>query len=223
MIVEELGRKLAKVHSLEPPVNRRIQWISETFTESNVNSYKKSPNSEIIEENNLNYFIENDFENEFRLLMKSIDDCNSPIVFSHNDFGFCNILVRNQIKNNELKETIVLSDFEFSSYGFRGRDFGLVFDDWLDFNGLTYDNNCQTIIEPFLKSYLSESIRIVGQNYANNEFNSLQHLIKESKVFLLLQKLFSVLYFLNVDQTILPKLTTKTEIMVIYQYSHISK
>jgi thiamine kinase-like enzyme len=213
-LAKELGEKLAKIHSFRPLINKSVHWITQTFTETNVNSYKKSEKWELIRQNCLNNLIENDFESEVNLLMNLISKCNSPIVFSHNDFGFNNILVKTQTENNNLEKSIVLSDFEFSSYGFRGRDFGLLFEDWLNYSNKTYDKSFEILIEPILKSYLSESIQIMGQNYKNNEINSLQHLIYESKVFLLLAKLFLVLFWLNADQTIFTQLS-QIEIMVI--------
>lgn len=190
--------------------------MSDTFTESNVNSYKNQLNSKLIRQNQLKYLIENHFETEFKLLIKVIDRCGSPVVFSHNDFGFNNILVRNKTET-EINERVIPSDFEFSSYGFRGRDFGLIYDDWLHFNHMSYHRDSYSLIEPLLKSYLSESIKIKGKTFAENPMNSLQHLIFESKLFLLLSKLFYVLFHLNADQTIF-KHMTKLQIMVIYLF-----
>jgi len=204
---------LARVHSLQPPINRSINWFYVTFTQKHINSYKTDSIDELIKQNNLKHFIENDFETEFKLLEKLVLECDSPLVFSHNDFGFNNILVKDYKIPNDCCDGIVLSDFEFSSYGFRGRDFGIVFDDWLNFNKVDYEQNCESIIRPFLKSYFDENVRIHGQVYANDQKNSAQHLLKETKIFLMLQKMFSVVYHLNVNESVLND--SRLNIMVI--------
>ncbi len=211
----ELGQKLAKIHSLKPPTNRTINWFFVTFTEKHINSYKTDSINDLIKENELKYFIENDFEIEFKFLKKLVLKIDSPIVFSHNDFGFNNILV----KDNKTQDRIVLSDFEFSSYCFRGRDFGIVFDDWLNFNELCYEKSYESIIEPFLESYYFENVKIHGNSYAEEEKNSVKHLLIESKIFLLLQKMFSIVYHLNVNESVLK--ANKLQLMVMKELIHL--
>jgi thiamine kinase-like enzyme len=219
-LVIELGQKLAKIHSLKPPINRTINWFFVTFTEKHINSYKTDSINDLIKENELKYFIENDFEIEFKFLKKLVLKIDSPIVFSHNDFGFNNILVKDYDETKYTNDRIVLSDFEFSSYCFRGRDFGIVFDDWLNFNQLSYEKSHESIIEPFLESYYFENVKIHGNSYAEEEKNSVKHLLIESKIFLLLQKMFSIVYHLNVNESVLK--TNKLKLMVMKsQFSYI--
>jgi len=122
-------------------------------------------------------------------------------------------LVKDYNKTQDTNDRIVLSDFEFSSYCFRGRDFGIVFDDWLNFNELTYEKSHQSIIVPFLESYYFENVKIYGNSYAEEEKNSVKHLLIESKIFLLLQKMFSIVYHLNVNESVLK--TNKLKLMVM--------
>ncbi len=116
---------------------------------------------------------------------------DSPIVFSHKDFWGPNILVGecNQIR---------VCDLEFCSYGSRARDFASLFSLWgrklIDFsNPLSHKLVENSVMEFFFEKYREEMIEINGQSYENDEKNSINKMVFETKLYILIMHLFYVL------------------------------
>ncbi|CAB1439193.1 unnamed protein product [Pleuronectes platessa] len=71
-----------------------------------------------------------------------LDSTHSPVVFCHNDCQEGNILLLNNHENSD-QQKLMLIDFEYSSYNYRGFDFGNHFCEWM------YDYTCDEF--PYFK------------------------------------------------------------------------
>ena len=69
-----------------------------------------------------------DFESEIEYLLGVIVSLNPPVVFSHNDINTGNILVKEDLKDSD---PVVLIDYEFASYNYRGFDLANHFNEWM--------------------------------------------------------------------------------------------
>ena len=69
-----------------------------------------------------------DFESEIEYLAGLIIKISPPVVFSHNDINTGNILVKDV---QECSDPVVLIDYEFSSYNYRGFDLANHFNEWM--------------------------------------------------------------------------------------------
>ena len=69
-----------------------------------------------------------DFESEIEYLAGLLIKISPPVVFSHNDINTGNILVKDV---QECSDPVVLIDYEFSSYNYRGFDLANHFNEWM--------------------------------------------------------------------------------------------
>ena len=65
---------------------------------------------------------------EVEWLLRTVAGLGSPVVFSHNDINTGNILVKEE---TECREPVVLIDYEFASYNYRGFDLANHFNEWM--------------------------------------------------------------------------------------------
>uniref|UniRef100_A0A8B9KVR7 ethanolamine kinase n=1 Tax=Astyanax mexicanus TaxID=7994 RepID=A0A8B9KVR7_ASTMX len=72
-----------------------------------------------------------------------LESTQSPVVFCHNDLQEGNILLLSGRENMD-KQKLMLIDFEYSSYNYRGFDIGNFFCEW------TYDYTCD--VSPYFKT-----------------------------------------------------------------------
>ncbi|CAG2109384.1 unnamed protein product [Medioppia subpectinata] len=200
--------KLAKWHSLETPM-KKSQWIGPMF-EGMFESARQYPGlRELIAECNLHTLKRHDIQAERQWLMDLIRECDSPVVFAHNDFRSANIMVLEDNNNNDKTtadgggdEGIVFCDFDASRYGHRGLDFGTIWWEW----GRTFNDYKREHvfpddrqIVPLIEAYIRESTRIYGPKYGENARNSVRQILKEVKVFSLVYAMFRVLVDLRCD------------------------
>uniref|UniRef100_A0A8B9RGM5 ethanolamine kinase n=1 Tax=Astyanax mexicanus TaxID=7994 RepID=A0A8B9RGM5_ASTMX len=88
------------------------------------------------------------FNKEPKWLFGTMEKCllestQSPVVFCHNDLQEGNILLLSGRENMD-KQKLMLIDFEYSSYNYRGFDIGNFFCEW------TYDYTCD--VSPYFKT-----------------------------------------------------------------------
>lgn len=122
------------------------------------------------------------FVDEMNWLKRVITKLDSPIVFSHNDFNRRNILIQKSKDSSD--ERIFLIDFDWTTYNYRGADFGQYYADWgqEDTEWAYHDFPSDEEMSVFINAYIKRMTEIFGDSYAKQEINSLEHLIKESKV-----------------------------------------
>ncbi|CAG2177579.1 unnamed protein product [Oppiella nova] len=156
-------------------------------------------------EYNLETFKKYDLKTELELIKELLVKSKSPMVFTHNDFRSANIMVlEDNNNNNDLSDgQVVLCDFEYSSYGFRGHDFGYIISEWgrsmSDF-AKPYTFPDDSVLLSLIDIYIKESVRILGKQYSDDKINSREQLLKEMKIFTLSGCLFMTVFMLTNDE-----------------------
>uniref|UniRef100_UPI0037E8D40F choline/ethanolamine kinase isoform X2 n=1 Tax=Semicossyphus pulcher TaxID=241346 RepID=UPI0037E8D40F len=128
-ISAELATKLSRFHQMLMPFNKEPKWLFGTidkymdqvmklsFTrEAHVKKYKK--------------LMKYDLPAELESLRALLAATPSPVVFCHNDVQEGNILMLEE-KDQSSTDRLMLIDFEYSSYNYRGFDFGNHFCEWV--------------------------------------------------------------------------------------------
>ncbi|XP_031593105.1 choline/ethanolamine kinase isoform X2 [Oreochromis aureus] len=128
-ISAEIATKLARFHNMVMPFNKKPKWLFGTIDkymeqvmnisfvrDAHVKKYKK--------------LMKLDLPAELRSLRALLAATPSPVVFCHNDVQEGNILMLEDGKHSSA-ERLMLIDFEYSSYNYRGFDFGNHFCEWM--------------------------------------------------------------------------------------------
>uniref|UniRef100_A0A0K0F0V1 Choline/ethanolamine kinase n=1 Tax=Strongyloides venezuelensis TaxID=75913 RepID=A0A0K0F0V1_STRVS len=140
-VFKVLARKLASIHSLEVPLPKKPQIFdmirSELKKISDIIATNYPINIKTTKVSNLKYpeFVTvQQLEEEVKRLEEYVNQFNFKIVFSHNDIFEANIIVRkgaiiekDKIISDDKNDSIVVIDFEYSSYNYRGFDIGVTF------------------------------------------------------------------------------------------------
>ena len=185
------------------PIKKRGNWLFEMLDTFYEMGHKNASINDLIEECNCQTLKKYDLKQELEWIKTCVLKSNSPIVFCHNDFRGSNIM-KTESKNNNIdkEDKLVICDFEYSSYGYRGMDFGAIFAEWgrtlNDYKSL-HNFPEDSVIKPFIEGYISESIKIKGKKFSENKFNSIEQILKEIKVFTLVSNMFGVVFLLKND------------------------
>ena len=97
-------------------------------------------------------------------------------------------------------------DYEFCNYSNRGIDLVHLIKEWGNDNAFFDRQNLyyppeDSVLKHLLQYYYDESVRIYGQEFSDNPLNSVEHVIKELKVFwLLLQFAWSLPFGKMLDE-----------------------
>ncbi|XP_018519419.1 choline/ethanolamine kinase [Lates calcarifer] len=134
-ISAEIATKLARFHDMLMPFNKEPKWLFGTIDkymdqvmkltfvrDAHLKKYKK--------------LMKLDLPAELESLRALLAATPSPVVFCHNDVQEGNILILED-RDHTSTETLMLIDFEYSSYNYRGFDFGNHFCEWM--YDYTYD------------------------------------------------------------------------------------
>ncbi|XP_054157304.1 choline/ethanolamine kinase-like [Oppia nitens] len=197
-LVTELFEKLARVHAMDVPI-KKTHWSLKEVERFYDNFTKKTDLVDLI--NKIDIFNKHNLKEEINWIKVLIEKTNSPLVFTHNDFRSNNIMVLED-NNCQSGEQIVLCDFEYSSYGYRGQDFGLIMSEW-DRNlndmkkPMTFPND--SILRSIFDIYIKETERLFGKEYCEAKRVTIDVIIKEAKVFTLYMQLFSTVFILGND------------------------
>ncbi|XP_054157294.1 choline/ethanolamine kinase-like [Oppia nitens] len=133
-LVDEVAKRLARIHTMD---------VSQQFDLP-----------ALIDECQCETLKQYDIKQELDWLKGVIIKSKSPIVFNHVDFRGSNIMITEN-------DGLILCDFEYSAYGYRGFDFGTIYVEWgrdmhLDyFSGIT-QLAADSDFKPFIKSYIQE-------------------------------------------------------------------
>ncbi|XP_071357507.1 choline/ethanolamine kinase [Trachinotus anak] len=165
-ISAEIAIKMAHFHNMLMPFNKEPKWLFGTIDrymdqvmklnfvrDAHLKKYKK--------------LMKLDLPAELESLRALLAATPSPVVFCHNDVQEGNILILEERDHNST-EKLMLIDFEYSSYNYRGFDFGNHFCEWM--YDYTYDQwpfykatpeNYPTREQQlyFIRNYLSEEKR----------------------------------------------------------------
>uniref|UniRef100_A0A8C7XFS6 ethanolamine kinase n=1 Tax=Oryzias sinensis TaxID=183150 RepID=A0A8C7XFS6_9TELE len=145
-ISAEIAIKMARFHKMVMPFNKEPKWLFGTH----LKKYKK--------------LMRLDLPAELENLRKLLAATPSPVVFCHNDVQEGNVLDLKD-KDGNSTDRLMLIDFEYSSYNYRGFDFGnhfcewmydYTFDEWPFFKATpkNYPSREQQLL--FIRSYLGE-------------------------------------------------------------------
>ncbi|XP_033941962.1 choline kinase alpha isoform X1 [Pseudochaenichthys georgianus] len=140
-ISAEVAEKMAKFHVMRMPFNKEPKWLFGTMDKylSQVMRLNFTRESHLRRYNRL---LSYNLLQEMDLLKSLLESTHSPVVFCHNDCQEGNILLLNGRQSSD-KQKLMLIDFEYSSYNYRGFDIGNHFCEWM------YDYNCEEF--PFFK------------------------------------------------------------------------
>lgn len=191
---------MAKLHAMEVPIRKTGNWIADTFD----NQYKEAEESfdldKLYRDAKCSTLLAHDIKQELEWLKQAVLEVDSPVTFTHVDFRGSNIMI------TEPDDRIVLCDLEYSCYGFRGVDLGFLFyewnreiADWVKYVEYPDDDT----VTPFVKAYIEESIRLLGQTFADDPRNSVQHILREAKVFALVSVMFFITMTLKAKDLII--------------------
>ncbi|XP_054157313.1 choline/ethanolamine kinase-like [Oppia nitens] len=189
---EQLFRTIARIHSLEAPLKKQ-HWIHNELTNGWEQAKQQFPIDQLLDEYDCQTLKKYDLGKEIHWLNKTIEELNCPMVFSHNDVVHSNIMILD--KPDDSGNCIMLCDYEYASYGYRGQDLGSIICEWgrpwTDFKSV-HKFIDDSLIEQFLRHYIDENVNIFGDKYLENENNSLNQLMKETKVFALVFRMMVI-------------------------------
>ncbi|XP_060779910.1 choline kinase alpha isoform X1 [Neoarius graeffei] len=138
----EIAEKIAKFHKMVMPFNKEPKWLFGTM-EKYMSQVQKLTFTRENHIHKFNHLMSHNLPQEMENLRCLLESTQSPVVFCHNDLQEGNILLLSGQENME-KQKLMLIDFEYSSYNYRGFDIGNFFCEWM------YDYNCDT--PPFFRT-----------------------------------------------------------------------
>ncbi|KAK0151953.1 Choline kinase alpha [Merluccius polli] len=134
-ISAEIAAKVARFHGMQMPFNKEPKWLLGTIDRymDQVMKLKFTRETHVKKYNKLMKF---NLPAELDSLRQLLAVTPSPVVFCHNDVQEGNIL-KLEGRDPTSTERLMLIDFEYSSYNYRGFDFGNHFCEWM--YDYTYD------------------------------------------------------------------------------------
>jgi len=181
-----IARKLATVHSLDVPnMDKNNTWIMDRFTEwlQFIESHRQLPDypSGFLRDSTRKVaktLMEIDFAKEIKFMSKVFEGTKSPIVFSHNDLHQGNILLTKPTKKRpHLERRIILIDFEYCSYNYRGYDIANHFSEWcFEYDTPEYPHFAlymdrfpsKDIQREFIRNYLDQKRRLSSKSICSS-------------------------------------------------------
>ncbi|XP_026638454.1 choline/ethanolamine kinase isoform X2 [Microtus ochrogaster] len=119
-----IATKMARFHGMEMPFTKEPHWLFGTM-ERYLKQIQDLPSTGLPQMNLLETY---SLKDEMGNLRKLLDATPSPVVFCHNDIQEGNILLLSEPENDD---SLMLVDFEYSSYNYRGFDIGNHFCEWV--------------------------------------------------------------------------------------------
>ncbi|KAK3570773.1 hypothetical protein QTP86_025422 [Hemibagrus guttatus] len=173
----EIAEKIAKFHKMRMPFNKEPKWLFGTM-EKYMSQVQRLTFTREIHLHKFNQLMSYNLPQEMENLRCLLESTQSPVVFCHNDLQEGNILLLSGHENME-KQKLMLIDFEYSSYNYRGFDIGNFFCEWM------YDYNCDT--PPFFstntKNYPTKAKQMhFFQNYLSEYDTGLANLSEEDQL-----------------------------------------
>ncbi|KAM4619054.1 choline kinase alpha isoform 1-T1 [Polymixia lowei] len=163
-ISAEVAEKMAKFHGMRMPFNKEPKWLFGTM-EKYLNQVMRLTFTRESHLRRFNRLLSYNLPHEMDMLKALLESTNSPVVFCHNDCQEGNILLLKGRQTSD-RQKLMLIDFEYSSYNYRGFDLGNHFCEWMyDYshdkfpffkvNAQNYPSKAQQL--HFIESYLKET------------------------------------------------------------------
>lgn len=183
---------LARIHFLPIPLAKEKNPYRENIQQRFNEAYATHDVEGIIKRLKLKHFLKQDIRKELEFIDKAVEAIDSPMVFCHNDFRGANILV---IKPDN---DVLICDFEYSRYGPRGIDIASIMSCHgrkpLNFQECKLPPN--DVLENFVLSYIEEMNKL-DPDFANKDYNSLERIKSEIKVYLLYHRLCALTFIMS--------------------------
>ncbi|XP_026562448.1 choline kinase alpha [Pseudonaja textilis] len=128
-ISAEIAEKMAKFHGMKMPFNKEPKWLFGTM-EKYLNQVMRIKFTRESRVRKLNKILSYNLPQEIKNLRSLLEATPSPVVFCHNDCQEGNILLLDGREDSE-KQKLMLIDFEYSSYNYRGFDIANHFCEWM--------------------------------------------------------------------------------------------
>ncbi|KAL7290987.1 hypothetical protein TKK_0015130 [Trichogramma kaykai] len=185
-----IAEKMAQIHMMQVPISKEPTWLWDTMDRWLDTATDVLENIEEVDTKQLaNFeFIKSiDLEKEVTWFRSLAKQYKFPVVFCHNDMQEGNILLR----QNSPKQELVVIDFEYCSYNYRGFDVANHFQEWLydytakDYPFFTERTSCGPTKEQkynFIRNYL----RVAGKEGQAEE----ERMMAEIRIFSLASNLF---------------------------------
>ncbi|KAM4722626.1 LOW QUALITY PROTEIN: choline kinase alpha-like [Rhinophrynus dorsalis] len=142
----EIAEKMARFHGMNMPFNKEPKLLFGTM-EKYLKQVLKIKFTKESHTHKLNRLLSYNLPKEMANLRSLLEATSSPVVFCHNDCQEGNILLLDGRENSD-KQKLMLIDFEYSSYNYRGFDIGNHFCEWM------YDYTYEKF--PFFKASFSK-------------------------------------------------------------------
>nr|XP_032826429.1 choline kinase alpha-like isoform X2 [Petromyzon marinus] len=124
----EIATKLARFHEMKMPFNKEPKWLFSTM-KSYMEQVMQLEFAKEPQARKFKHLMSFNLPHEMKVLGNLLAATPSPVVFCHNDCQEGNILLlEDEVKANEDKLMII--DFEYCSYNYRGFDIGNHFCEW---------------------------------------------------------------------------------------------
>ncbi|XP_050754020.1 choline kinase alpha isoform X3 [Gymnogyps californianus] len=128
-ISAEIAEKMARFHGMKMPFNKEPKWLFGTM-EKYLNQVLRIKFTRESRTRKLNKLLSYNLPQEMKNLRAMLQATSSPVVFCHNDCQEGNVLLLEGRENSE-NQKLMLIDFEYSSYNYRGFDIGNHFCEWM--------------------------------------------------------------------------------------------
>uniref|UniRef100_A0A674EX73 Ethanolamine kinase n=1 Tax=Salmo trutta TaxID=8032 RepID=A0A674EX73_SALTR len=196
-ISAEIAEKMAKFHGMRMPFNKEPKWLFGTIDKylNQVMRLTFTRESHMLKFARL---MSCNLPQEMENLKSLLDSTHSPVVFCHNDCQEGNILLLSGCEGTD-RQKLMLIDFEYSSYNYRGFDIGNHFCEWMyDYtndkfpffhvNSKNYPTKAQQL--HFIGSYLSETEQGFENLSAEDQMKLKEELFVEANRFALASHFF---------------------------------
>ncbi|XP_066176373.1 choline/ethanolamine kinase [Sylvia atricapilla] len=124
----EIAAKMSRFHGMEMPFNKEPKWLFGTM-EWYLQQISELTFPDQAQLEQLQQLRSYNLEQEMRSLRALLESTPSPVVFCHNDVQEGNILLL--AEREGCSDRLMLIDFEYSSYNYRGFDLGNHFCEWV--------------------------------------------------------------------------------------------
>lgn len=214
-----IARKMANVHTLDVPINKAPTWLFETMESWLEAIRSEEPSScdmrDFRKRETIKELLDFDFESELNWLKDFLKQCKSPVVFCHNDMQEGNILLPDITaakkpitkKQAYTDDRVVLIDFEYCSYNYRGFDVANHFCEWafeyanpkyphFTANLSHYPNKRQRLhfVNEYIKQAEKQRLAVGGDVEPRN---TAEHILMEADCFTLASHLLWTLWSIN--------------------------
>uniref|UniRef100_A0A673JM47 ethanolamine kinase n=1 Tax=Sinocyclocheilus rhinocerous TaxID=307959 RepID=A0A673JM47_9TELE len=127
-IFAEIAEKITRFHGMRMPFNKEPKWLFGTM-EKYMDQVLQLTFTREHHLRNFSRLLSYNLPQEMDSLKCLLESTPSPVVFCHNDLQEGNILLLSSRENTD-RQRLMLIDFEYSSYNYRGFDIGNFFCEW---------------------------------------------------------------------------------------------